>query len=171
MPELTVKEVRLPELRLPELKRDEIIRALNEIRVPAVEMPRLALDLSARPGRSAFDAGAVVAGLLRVVRRAAPAVRRPRWPIAIGILAVLGLVVVALVRSPAGREATERASRLARERVDALRASAEDAAGEAAAMPIEATEPASVDPRMSDVVEVMASIEDVPATEPTTTPV
>ena len=39
MPELPVKEVRLSELHLPELKRDEIVRALSEIRRPAIELP------------------------------------------------------------------------------------------------------------------------------------
>ena len=172
MPELTVKEVRLPELHLPELKRDEIVRTLTEIHVPEVDLPRLALELPDRPrlGLSGFDVATVVAGLVGAARRAAPAARRPRWPVAIGIVALLALVAVALVRTPAGREATGRATRVARERIDAMRASVEDAAGETVAMPTEASEPAPIDPRLSDVAEVMASVDDASAIEATTAP-
>lgn len=172
MPELTVKEVRLPELHLPELKRDEIVRALNEIHVPEVDLPRLARELPdrSRLALSGFDVATVVAGLVGAARRAAPVARRPRWPIAIGIVAVLALVAVALVRTPAVREATERGTRRARERVDAMRASMDTAAEATLSEPIEAVDRTSIDPRMSDVAEVMASVEDASEIEPTATP-
>ena len=39
MPELPVKETRLPELHLPEISRKDIMRSLSEMRMPDVDLP------------------------------------------------------------------------------------------------------------------------------------
>ena len=41
MPEIPVKEGRLPELRLPEISRDEIIRSFSEIRRPDMDLSQI----------------------------------------------------------------------------------------------------------------------------------
>lgn len=43
MPELSVKENRLPELHIPEISRAEILRSAAEIRVPDMDLPRIDL--------------------------------------------------------------------------------------------------------------------------------
>jgi hypothetical protein len=171
MPELTVKEVRLPELHLPELKRDEIVRALTEIHVPDVDLTKLDLQ---RPDRLPFDVsgpaiGKALASALGAIRLVAPVVRRPRWPVAIGIVAVLGVIAIVLFRTPAVREGTERAARAARERVDAMRASAVDA-GATATDSIPSIGSTPMDPGTTDVADVITSIEDAAATAPSPTP-
>ena len=40
MPELPVKEIRLPELHLPEISREEILRTVSEVRRPDLDLPR-----------------------------------------------------------------------------------------------------------------------------------
>ena len=90
MPELTVKEVRLPELHLPEIKRDEIVRALSGIHVPEIDLARVdrasglgGLDLKALPwrrrGLSGIDAGKLVAAAITAARIARPATARSGW--------------------------------------------------------------------------------------------
>jgi hypothetical protein len=116
MPESTIKEVRMPELHLPEIQRDEIVRTLSEIRLPEIDVPSLQTIASARPN---IDVGKAVADAISAVR---PSARRPRWPIALGILAILAVVAMAVLRSPAVRERADRAAKLARERMDAMRA-------------------------------------------------
>jgi hypothetical protein len=111
MPELTVKEIRLPELHLPEMQRDDIVRTLSEIHVPDVDMPSLGDIASARPtiDLSGIDLGKAVAGAMAAAR-IVPAVRRPRWPIALGVVAILGVIALAMLRSPIVRERADRAS-------------------------------------------------------------
>ena len=76
MPELPVKETRMPELHLPEISRKDIMRSLSEMRMPEVEMPKVDL--------SDVDLGKAVAGVAAAAHigrrsRAALAVRG-RWP-------------------------------------------------------------------------------------------
>ena len=90
MPELSVKEVRLPELHLPEIKRDEIVRALSGIRIPDVDLATAGRGrrfqgraLAALPWRrsapSANDLGKLIAAGVAVARLARPAAPRSPW--------------------------------------------------------------------------------------------
>jgi len=131
MPELPVKEVRLPELHLPEIGRDQIISSLSGLRLPAVDLPSVELPGSGRRSRlrgvdlrsidwRAIDLGPAVAGvsaLVRIGSRARPLVRS-RWAIAAGVVAVAGLATAALVATPAVRERAGRTVRDVRSRID-----------------------------------------------------
>ena len=89
MPELPVKEVRLPELHLPEIDRDQIISSLSGLRLPAVDITtieRPRFGRQARTGRfglpaidwRSIDLGPAVAGVAALGRlgsRARPLVR------------------------------------------------------------------------------------------------
>ena len=93
MPELPVKEVRQSELHLPEIKREEIVRALSEIRMPDIDLPRIerpTIDVSGRSVGRAMTA-------LAVALRLAPRARRPRWPLAVGALIVAGVATAAIL--------------------------------------------------------------------------
>ena len=157
MPELSVKEVRLPELHLPELSRDDIVRALSEDRLRDVELPRDEIT-TVRRGRldlSGLDLGRALGGVAIVARFARPVIRRPRLSIAIGVVVALGLIGLAVSRSPAVREGADGAARRARERFEAMRSPVEDDVIEPA--------PAAIDPVASDVAETMASTGEAPA--------
>jgi hypothetical protein len=90
MPEISVKEVRLPELHLPEIKRDEIVRALSGIRIPDVDLASAGRGkglqdraLAALPWRrsapSANDLGKLIAAGVAAARLARPAAPRSSW--------------------------------------------------------------------------------------------
>ena len=168
MPELPVKEVRLPELRLPEMDRDEIVRIISgrlpDLAVPPIEIPglrRRARDRS-RFDLSRIDLRRLATGAvatIRIVRpaarRAAPVIRIGRWPIVIGVVATAAVVGIALMRSPAVRTRAEHASQIARERMEARRAARATPADE-----IPGEVDAAIDPAVTDVAEVIASTED-----------
>lgn len=159
MPELSVKEVRLPELHLPELTREGIVRALSEVHVPEVELPT-AEGVTVRSRRldlSRIDLGRALGGAALFARLARPIVRRPRWPVAIGVVVAVAVVGVVLSRQPAIRDGADRAARRARERVDAMRAQMAAATSESP------TDKVAIDPVASDVAEVMTSVEDAAA--------
>jgi hypothetical protein len=123
MPELPVKEVRPSELHLPEIKRDEIVRALSEIRMPEIDLPKIDLPKIERPDvdLSARSFGRVATGIavaLGLVTRP----RRSRWPLAVGGLIVAGLAAVAVLSNTAVRTRLSEASSAARDRVGAMRA-------------------------------------------------
>ena len=104
MPELPVKEVRLPELHLPEIDRDQIISTLSGLRLPTVDLPAIERPGSGRDDRSGgFDwradrlagdrprSGLAGAGaLVRLGSRARPLVRS-RWAVAAGVVVVTSL--------------------------------------------------------------------------------
>ena len=118
MPELPVKEVRPSELHLPEIKRDEIVRALSEIRMPEIDLPKIErpdVDLSARSFGRVATGIAVALGLVSRPRRA-------RWPLAVGGLIVAGLAAAAVLSNTAVRARLSEASSAVRERVGAMRA-------------------------------------------------
>lgn len=168
MPELPVKEVRLPELRLPEMDRDQIVRAISgrlpDFTVPPIEIPAMRRQGRDRPRfdlsrvdlrRLATGAAATVRIVRPAARRAAPVIHLGRWPLAIGVVATVAVVGIALMRSPAVRTRAERASQSARERIETMRA--------ARATPADETTKAihdAIDPAVTDVAEVMGSIED-----------
>ena len=180
MPELPVKEVRLPELHLPELKREEIIRTLSEVRVPDVDVRKVDVTRFELPRIDVrrIDLGKLLAGALASTRLAsrfgAPVARRRRWPIvggAIGIVAILAVIGWALMRSPAVREQTERAGRLARERFDSMRAAVDtddldtdaisDRIGNEGET-LDELEPATILSEVTDVAEEAMTVEEAP---------
>ena len=118
MPELPVKEVRPSELHLHEIKRDEIVRALSEMRMPEIDLPKIErpdVDLSARSFGRVATGIAVALGLVSRPRRA-------RWPLAVGGLIVAGLAAVVVLSNTAVRARLSEASSAVRERVGAMRA-------------------------------------------------
>lgn len=149
MPEFTVKEVRLPELHLPELKRDEIVRSLSGVRLPAVDLAKArrasikvpAVTVSPSDVGKLVAAAAAVVRLVRpapsrvgwlpnplgrrsrspLIRIAQPRRRRSRWPLAIGGIVVVALAAWAIIRRPGVRERIDAAARDARVRIDDLR--------------------------------------------------
>ena len=52
MPELPVKEVRPSELHLPEIKREDIVRALSDIKMPEVDLTKIERPRIERASRS-----------------------------------------------------------------------------------------------------------------------
>ena len=128
MPELPVREVRLPELHLPEIDRDQIFNTLSGLRLPSVDLPAIE-----RPGRAdrsgrfdwraidwpAIDLGPAIAGagaLVRIGSRARPLVRT-RWAVAAGVVVVTGLAAAAILAQPVVRERAGRTIRTVREGV------------------------------------------------------
>jgi hypothetical protein len=117
MPELPVKEVRQSELHLPEIKREEIVRALSEIRMPDIDLPRIerpTIDLSGRSLGRAMTALAVALHL-------APRARRPRWPLAVGGLIVAGVAAAAILSNATVRARLASGATTLRGRVSAMR--------------------------------------------------
>jgi hypothetical protein len=106
MPDLPVKDARLPALHLPEFKRDDIVRSLSEIRLPEadrskvqrrrIELPDAVAKFEwPRLDLSSLDVPKALAGAAAAVnigRRS----RRPRWPLAIGGVIVVGTVAAVL---------------------------------------------------------------------------
>jgi len=117
MPELPVREVRLPELHLPEIDREQIVSALSGLRLPAVDLPAIQRQGPERDERSgrfdwravdwpAIDLGPALAGagaLVRLGSRARPLVRS-RWAVAGGIVVLTGLAAAAVLSQPVVRE-------------------------------------------------------------------
>jgi len=129
MPELPVKEVRLPELHLPEITREEILRTLSEVRRPEIDLsrierPRLDLARIERPrmnvpriGLPSVDLAGLVATAIATVgigrpRIGRPRIGRPRWALIAGLVAVVGVVAFVIVRSQATRARTDRSDHL-----------------------------------------------------------
>jgi hypothetical protein len=126
MPELPVKETRRPELRLPEFKREDIIRALSEMRRPEVDLKRLERSLPDRPKLDLPDFDLPRVDMRRLLEDAAIRAgvrqkKRSAWPMIGGIVIVLGLGVLALLSRPAVRVQVERSARKARVRIDKMR--------------------------------------------------
>jgi len=111
MPELPVKETRMPELHLPEISRKDIMRSLSEMRMPEVEMPDV-------------DLGKAVAG----VAAAAHIGRRSprRWPFAVGGLIVAGVATAAILSNETIRARISSGLDALRERFNAMRSSGYD---------------------------------------------
>jgi hypothetical protein len=127
MPELPVKEIRRSELHLPEIKRDDIVRSLSEIRLPAIELPTVELrrreDSPTRFDWRSVDLGAAVAGAAALaqagVKAGRPLFRRSRVTVAAGTIVVVGLVAAAVLATPAVRQRAGATVRRVRDRVDA----------------------------------------------------
>ena len=118
MPELPVKEVRMPELHLPEIDRAEITRSFSELHLPEFDLPKI--DRPKMPDRMAnVDLGKAVAGLVAMTPFR-PKRSRPRWPVAVGGLIVAG-VAAAVLSNRAIRDRIARAFDAFRARVTAMR--------------------------------------------------
>jgi hypothetical protein len=106
MPDLPVKDSRLSALHLPEFKRDDIVRSLSEMHLPdtdlskiqrpKIEMPDAVTKFEwPRVDLSSIDVPKALAGAAaaaNIGRRS----RRPRWPVAVGGLIVVGAVAAVL---------------------------------------------------------------------------
>jgi len=132
MPELRIKDVRMPELRLPEMTRQDISKALGEVRrdiadasrdiadatrdvdlskvdLSKVEFPKV--DISRKDVSKAFDTAAEAMG----VRKS-----RSPLPFIIAGIVTIGVVAWALLSSPATPRLRAAAAK-ARERIDEFR--------------------------------------------------
>jgi len=137
MPELRIKDVRLPVLRLPEMSRDDIGKALGEVRrdiadasrdiadagrdidlskvelpgfdISRVELPKV--DVSRADISKAVDSAAQAVGIRR---------SRSRVPFVIAGIVTIGLVAWAMLSSPLTPRLRAAAAR-ARERLDEAR--------------------------------------------------
>jgi hypothetical protein len=132
MPELPVKEVRLSELHLPELKRDDIMRALSEIKRPDVDLGKLERPKFDLPDSvtkfewpkvdlPSMDVGKAMAGAAaaaHIGRRKQPT----RWPFAVGGLIVAGLATWAILTNETVRGRIADAVNAVRERITGMRA-------------------------------------------------
>jgi hypothetical protein len=119
MPELPVKEVRMPELRLPEIDRAEITRSLSDMHMPEFDLSRI--DRPKMPDRMAkVDLGKAVAGVVAMTPFR-PKRSRPRWPLAVGGIVVAGVVTAAVLSNRAIRDRIANAIEALRARIAAMR--------------------------------------------------
>jgi hypothetical protein len=111
MPELPVKETRMPELHLPEISRKDIMRSLSEMRMPEVELPDV-------------DLGKAVAGAAAAAGISRPSPRR--WPFAVAGLIVAGVATAAILSNETIRARISSGIDAVRDRFQAMRSSGYD---------------------------------------------
>jgi hypothetical protein len=111
MPELPVKETRMPELHLPEISRKDIMRTLSEMRMPDVDLPEV-------------DLGKAVAGAAAAAHLGRRSPRR--WPFAVGGLIVVGVATAAMLSNETIRAKISSGLDALRERFNAMRSSGYD---------------------------------------------
>ena len=116
MPELPVKETRMPELHLPEISRKDIMRSLSEMRMPDVELPKVDL--------SDVDLGKAVAGVAAAAHIGRSS--RRRWPFAVGGLIVAGVATAAILSNETIRAKISSGLDALRERFNAMRSAGYD---------------------------------------------
>src|SRR5204863_3717366 len=125
MPELPVKEVRPSELHLPEIKRDDIVRALSDMKMPDVKLPDVDLTNIERPNvDKASKSLARIATAAAVALHLAPR-RQSRWPFAIGGLIVAGVAVAVLTNEVVRARLVAGATAI-RDRMTAMRSASDD---------------------------------------------
>jgi hypothetical protein len=131
MPELPVKESRLPELHLPEIDRADIVRSLSEMRLPDVDLTRLERPKFELPDAVSsfvwprFDLSSVdlrkavagVAAAAHIGRRSRPS----RWPLAVGGLLVAGVATLAILSNEARRARLTSGASAVRNRLMSMR--------------------------------------------------
>lgn len=125
MPELPVKETRMPELHLPEISRKDIMRSLSEMRMPDVDLP----DSVTKRDWPKFDMPDVDLG--KAVAGAAAAAhigrRSPRrWPFAVAGLIVAGVATAAILSNETIRARISSGLDALRERFAAMRSTGYD---------------------------------------------
>ena len=128
MPELRLKDVKLPVLRLPEMSRDDISAALGDMRRDIADAAQDIADASRDIDISKIEVPKIDvsrADVSKAVENAAVAVgirsrSRSRVPFVIAGVVTLGLVAWALFSSPITPRLREMAAR-ARERFDEMR--------------------------------------------------
>jgi hypothetical protein len=121
----TIKQSRFPELRLPRLERDEIVRALSEVKLPEVRVPDVDPSKIERPRIDLSDIEMPKVDVRRAIDDAAVRVglrqrRRSPWPMIGGLTIVLGLVAFVVTR-PMVRLQLQQAARTARQRIETMR--------------------------------------------------
>jgi hypothetical protein len=140
MPELPVKEIRLPELHLPEISREEILRTVSEVRRPdldlrRVELPKVEMRAVSMPrirsmrmpkidmpklDLANFIASAIAAiGIVRPRKRSR--FQRYRWGVVAGLVVAAGAAAVIVSRRQAARQQIEGAARTVGTRLDGMR--------------------------------------------------
>jgi hypothetical protein len=169
---MSTKESPVKALRLPEISRNAIARGLSEIQVPDlskierpnIEMPDLDLSKVELPR---VDVGKAVAGAAVAMGLARP--NRRRWPFLVGAAVIAGLTAWALMRSDSIRERVDRASRMARQRIDEMREAASPSNGPydvAAALDEAGVTPNEYQEGFAATTDMMAAAEDgIPAFE------
>ena len=118
MPELPVKETRLPELHLPEISRKDIMRSLSEMRMPDVDLPDAVTKRDWMPDVDLGKAVAGAAAAAHIGRRS-----RRRWPFAVGGLIVAGVATAAILSNETIRTKISNGIDALRERFYAMRSS------------------------------------------------
>jgi hypothetical protein len=122
MPDLKIKDIKMPELHLPEMSRDDIVQAMGDARRDLdlsrfdprkMDLPEV--DLSKVDVPKAISEAAAAAGIVR-------ASRRPRLPFILGGLVTIGLVSFAVMNSPMIKSRLSELARRAKERMDERRA-------------------------------------------------
>jgi hypothetical protein len=140
MPELKIKDVRLPALRLPEMSRDDIGKALGDVRRDIADAGRDIADAGRDIDLSKVELPKVDvsrADISKAVESAAQAVgvrskSRSRVPFVIAGIVTIGLVAWAMFSSPMTPRLRAAAAR-ARERLDEVRRGFDDDTDEAMA--------------------------------------
>ncbi|MEP6639792.1 MAG: hypothetical protein ABJC39_10625 [Chloroflexota bacterium] len=121
MPELPVKDARLPELHLPEINRDDIMRSLSEIKMPDVdirklERPKFDLpDSVTKRDWPSIDIGKAMASAAAAAHIGRK--RRSRWPFAVAGLILAGVATAAIVSNQTIRARISDAIHGLRERI------------------------------------------------------
>jgi len=122
MPDLKIKDIKMPELHLPEMSRDDIVQAMGDARRDLdlsrfdprkIDLPDV--DLSKIDVPKAITEAAQAAGIVR-------ASRRPRLSFIIGGLVTVALVGFALMNSTMIKSRLSELARRAKESMDERRA-------------------------------------------------
>ena len=162
---VSTKESPVRVLRLPKISREGISRGLSEIErpdlskveLPAIEMPDIDMSKVDLPR---VDVGKAVAGAAVALGIARPA--RSRRPFFVGAAVIAGLTAWALMRSTAVRERLADATRMARQRIDEMRAARDDADSVA----FTSAEPMPIEPgaygEVADALDAARSTSDYP---------
>ena len=162
MPELRIRDSRIPELHLPEMSREDIARAIGDA-TKDVDLSRLdprKLDLPDMSDitreLSKVDVPAALA-TIGIVRRSP----RPRAPFIIGGLIALGVAAFAIARSPMVRPKLETFAQRAREEFDARRLAREERTAierrASEPQPVETYSPTPMSSPMSSPIEESVS--------------
>lgn len=132
MPELHLKDLRFPELRMPEMTRDDIAKALSEARKELGEVRKELGEMRHDIDLSRIDVPKAMSDAAISVGQTVGLVKRPRsrLPFIAGALVTLGLVGWVVRSSPSIKSRIQGIVQSARERMDAMQASNDDASSD-----------------------------------------